>query len=413
MENYKEVFKACDILIPDVNSDIDLGLYPVIACDQHTSEPEYWHAAEKLVGNSVSTLNMIIPEIYLDKAAERAESIHSKMIEYQRDALIELRSSVIFCERTQQDGRVRKGVVCALDLECYDFKNDTTAYVRATEGTVLSRIPARVNVRRNAELELPHVMLLINDPDFSVIEPEFNNTRNMRTVYDTELMLGGGHVKGYLPSAGNAAFFLRRLNSLASKCSENSFSVAVGDGNHSLASAKAWYEELKDNIGEEAAASHPARYALVEIVNIYSEALDFEPIHRIVYGVDSELLRAEARKFISESNTDSIISLEYTESGKKGKLCLPATKTLGVAVLTEFLDLFVKKYPSAEIDYIHGDETLSRLAVCGAVGIYCDPFDKASLFTAVGNDGPLPRKTFSMGNACDKRYYLEARRITY
>ncbi len=413
MNNFNEVFKACDILIPDINSDLDYSIYPVIACDQHTSEPEYWHTAEKIVNGGVSTLNMILPEIYLEKADEKTEMIHKTMAEYQRSELIELRNSIIFCERTQQDGRIRQGVICALDLECYDYAPDSTAYVRATEGTVLSRIPARVNVRRGAELELPHVMLLINDPSRSVIEPEFKNVRNMRTVYDTDLMLGGGHVKGYLPSAGNAAFFLRRLNELASDRTDDRFSVAVGDGNHSLASAKAWYEELKEIIGEDAAASHPARYALVEIVNIYSEALDFEPIHRILYGTDSSLLCEAARKFVSASNSDSTIYLEYTDAGKRGKLPLPGSKTLSVAALTDFLDDFLSKNPSVDVDYIHGGETLSRLSVCGAIGIFCDSFDKESLFKAVGKDGPLPRKTFSMGHAWDKRYYLEARRIVF
>ncbi len=413
MDDFKEVFKACNILIPDINSQLDYSIYPVIACDQHTSEPEYWHAAEALVGNGVSTLNMIIPELYLDKAEEKTNKIHEKMVEYQQSALVELRNSIIFCERTQHDGRIRQGVMCALDLECYDYAPNSAAYVRATEGTVLSRIPARVAVRKGAELELPHVMLLINDPERIIIEPEFKNTRNMRTVYDTDLMLAGGHIKGYLPSAGNAAFFLRRLNELASDCSTDKFSVAVGDGNHSLASAKAWYEELKAQIGEEAAASHPARYALVEIVNIYSDALDFEPIHRIIYGTDSNKLLADAHKFIDSCNCDKTVYLEYTEAEKKGKLPLPGSKTLSVAALTDFLDYFSANNPSVDIDYIHGDETLARLSVCGAIGIYCDRFDKASLFNAVGKDGPLPRKTFSMGHAWDKRYYLEARRIVF
>lgn len=411
MNEFKEVFKACDILIPDINGDVDYGKYPVIACDQHTSEPEYWHAVENIVSDSISTLNMIIPEIYLDKSDSMTPKIHKTMNEYQSSELVEHRNSVIFCERTQKDGRIRRGVVCALDLECYDFLPDSAAHVRATEGTVLSRIPARVAVRRGAELELPHVMLLINDPEYTVIEPQFSNTRNMKPVYDTDLMLDGGHVKGYMPTSGNAAFFLRKLNELASACTADKFNVAVGDGNHSLAAAKTWYEELKEEIGEEAAASHPARYALVEIVNIYSDALDFEPIHRIIYGTDADVLQAEARKFYAKYKCENTIEIDIIDAGKKGKIKLPANKTLGVAVLTDFLDEFVSKHPSSSIDYIHGNDTLARLAVCGAVGIYCDSIDKGVLFNAVGKDGPLPRKTFSMGNACDKRYYLEARRI--
>jgi len=413
MNAYKEIFRSADILIPEDTESADFSVYPVIACDQHTSEPEYWHQAEATVGNRPSTLNMIIPEIYLDDAELRTPAIHANMLDYEADYLYEHHDTVILCERTQRDGRVRQGVICALDLECYDYKEGSTPYVRATEGTVISRIPPRVAVRRGATLELPHVMLLINDPDCTVIEPEFTAKRNMHVVYDTDLMLDGGHITGYEPSKRSSAFFLRRLNELASNASDNSFTVAVGDGNHSLASAKAWYEELKETIGEEEAALHPARYALVEIVNIYSPALDFEPIHRIVYGTDADALCAAARKYISSLGCSDVRCLDIIASGKRGKLPLPGNKTLVVASLTDFLDKLCGENIALSVDYIHGEEALSRLSVCGAVGIFCDKIEKNELFDAVGKDGPLPRKTFSMGHAWDKRYYLEARRIAF
>ncbi|MBQ7011611.1 MAG: DUF1015 family protein [Clostridia bacterium] len=412
MPQYKEIFKAADILLPDRSESFDYYAYPVIACDQHTSEPEYWHETERITNGKISTLNLIIPEIYLDKAEDRLPSVHASMEEYESNALHEYRNTVVFCERTQRDGRIRQGAVCALDLECYDYKEGSTPYVRATEGTVLSRIPARLKVRREALLELPHVMLLINDPDNSVIEPEFSNTRNMRAIYDTDLMQNGGHIKGYIPGSGGA-FFLRRLNELASKCDKQSFSVAVGDGNHSLATAKAMYEELKESIGVEAAADHPARYALVEIVNIYSPALDFEPIHRIVYGIDCETLCNKAREYLKAIDCRDVRYLDVTSSAGRARLPVSAEKELTVAALTDFLDSLCSLEKGIDVDYIHGDEALARLSVCNAVGIYCEKLDKSELFSAVGKDDPLPRKTFSMGHAEDKRYYLEARRIKY
>jgi len=413
MNEYTEIFKSADILLPEFADKNDMAYYPVIACDQHTSEPEYWHSVERETDGKFSTLNMIIPEIYLDRSDSIIPKVHNAMSEYEEELLREYRNTVVFCERTQNDGRVRMGVLCALDLEYYDFSPESKANVRATEGTVLSRIPPRVKVRRDATLELPHVMLLINDPEFTVIEPEFNNKRNMRIVYDTDLMLGGGHVTGYVPNGNSCAFFLRRLNELASKCGTDFFNVAVGDGNHSLATAKTMYEEIKQDYGAEAALEHPARYALVEIVNIYSPALDFEPIHRILYGIDTEALCAEARKYISEIGCTEVKYLDIVASGKHARLPIAGNKTLTVAALTDFLDRLCTARKEINVDYIHGNDTLERLAVCGAVGVYCEKMDKADLFAAVGKDGPLPRKTFSMGHAEDKRYYLEARRIKY
>jgi len=413
MSEFKEIFKVADILLPSDSSGVDFSSYPVIACDQHTGEPEYWHEVEKITDGSPSTLDMIVPEVYLEESEERIHRVHAAMRQYEDTFLREYRNTVVFCERAQADGRIRRGAICALDLECYDYVDGTDAPVRATEGTVLSRIPARVAVRREASLELPHVMLLIDDPDKSIIEPEFTHLKNMRLLYDTDLMLGGGHITGYACENRSASFFLSRLNNLASSGSNGRFAVAVGDGNHSLASAKAWYEELKEIIGAEAASIHPARYALVEIVNIYSSALDFEPIHRIVYGTDIDAIVESSVKYTKSIGAENTFKMDVVSSGRKAQLVLPANRTLSVAALTEFLDLLLSNNSALSVDYIHGDETVARLAVCGAVGIFCDKMDKRSLFDAVAKDGALPRKTFSMGHACDKRYYMEARKITY
>lgn len=410
MSDYREVFKLADILLPTDSLSESFSCYPVIACDQHTSEPEYWRSVSDFVGDKPSTLNMIIPEVYLSEAVKRTPLIHSAMKDYEQNVLTEYRSTMILCERTQADGRVRQGIVCALDLEAYDFTPDTKANVRATEGTVLSRIPARVAVRRGASLELPHVMLLINDPDCSIVEPEFAIKSNLRKVYDTELMLGGGHITGYVPNHRSGSFCMRRLNELASKCGDGYFSVAVGDGNHSLASAKARFEEIKDEYGLEAAMQHPLRYALCEIVNIYSPALDFEPIHRIVYGIEPSEFLKELKAFSSNYEGERYV-LKTVVNGSFGEIDLPRSKALSVAVLTDFLDVLAKEHPTVEIDYIHGDDTLTKLAKNGGIGIFCENMQKSDLFDAVGKDGPLPRKTFSMGHAHDKRYYIEARKI--
>lgn len=410
MSEIKEVFKLADILLPSNSLSEDFSVYPVIACDQHTSEPEYWSEVSRLVGNDPSTLNMMIPEIYLDKADEKTPLIHSAMRNYEDELLTEYRNTMILCERTQADGRIRQGIVCALDLEAYDFAPESKAYVRATEGTVLSRIPARVAVRRGASLELPHVMLLINDPELSVIEPEFTHKHVLRKVYDTDLMLGGGHITGYVPSDRGGAFFMRRLNELANRCGDTFFSVAVGDGNHSLASAKARFEEIKKEYGAEAAMEHPLRYALCEVVNIYSPALDFEPIHRIIYGISRDDFENALFDFNSGYSEEKY-TLKAVTNGKHFNISLPKNKSLSVAVLTDFLDTLADSRKDIEIDYIHGDGTLISLSDNGGIGIFCDKMEKSALFEAVGKDGPLPRKTFSMGHACDKRYYIEARKI--
>lgn len=410
MDGYHEIFRSADILLPEFYREEEFAAYPVIACDQHTGELDFWRETERLTKGKASTLDMILPEIYLGEAEARIPRIHAAMRQYEDTILREHRNTVVFVERTQADGRIRRGVVCALDLEYYDYRQGSTPAVRATEGTVLSRIPARVAVRRGADLELPHVMLLLNDPECTVIEPEFSN-RPMRIVYDTDLMQGGGHIRGMVPDGRGADFFLHRLNALASG-GGGQFTVAVGDGNHSLAAARAWYEELKETIGSESAAVHPARYALVELVNLYSPALDFEPIHRLICGADLDALLAAARHRC-DGIGGPVHLFSAISSGRSAELPIPLSSALPLASLTAFLDDFSAHNSAVTVDYIHGEDTLARLSVCNAVGILCPRMEKETLFPAVAADGALPRKTFSMGNACDKRYYLEARKITY
>lgn len=400
----KRIFTNADIMLPGKKRAVDMSYYPVIACDQHTSEPEYWEETARITENRFTTLDLILPEVYLDRTDEMIPVINGNMIRYRDSVLDEYRDAVILCERTQKDGRIRRGAVVCVDLECYDFSADSRAEVRATEGTVLSRIPPRVRIRREAALEVPHIMLLINDRDFRIMEPEFERGENLRKLYDTDLMQGGGHIRGFLMLDGGAAM-LERLNIAASE----DFFAAVGDGNHSLATAKAYYEELKKTAPDTRICAL-ARYALCEIVNIYDDALDFEPIHRIIRGADIREISEASRRYCAETGVSRPAEREMVSSDGRGTIFLPG-KGYYLAELTSFLDTFVSEHPGASVDYIHDAESVEKLIRAGNVGVFCDSIGKDSFFENIKSFGVYPRKTFSMGNSCDKRYYLEARRI--
>lgn len=417
----KRCFKAADILLPDMTKT-DAKKWAVVACDQFTSEPEYWESAEREVGDAPSTLRLILPEVYLSETESRISKINATMKEYLTGVLIEHKDSMIYVERTQSDGDVRRGVVLAVDLEEYDYKKGANALIRATEATVVERIPPRVAIRRGAAIELPHVMMLIDDPDFSVIEPLTG--KDGKVAYDTELMLGGGHIKGRFLSCEEKRSISAALDNLispekmAERYGEEDLApllFAVGDGNHSLASAKAAYEEIKTKIGADAASTHPARYALVEVVNVHDASLKFEPIYRVMFGVDPTDVLAELKKYASAlDGSASAQSMRYVSAEVEGTLTVDApVRQLTVGTLQDFIDEYIKSHDGAEVDYIHGinsTETLARRE--GAIGFIFDGMGKADLFKTVIFDGALPRKTFSMGHAEDKRYYLEARKIT-
>ncbi len=417
-------FFPADILLPQVS---EMEKWPVVACDQFTSQPEYWENAEKIVGDAPSALRLMLPEAYLNSAEvnRRIAGINASMEGYLADGVFKtLPDSLIYLERTRSDDRVRHGLIGCIDLEQYDFTPGSGALIRATEGTVLERIPPRVRVREHAPLELPHVMLLIDDPNGTVIEPLAGETGRMETLYDTELMLGGGHVKGWRLTDEQMSRAAAALNALKSPevMAEKYGMVgaapllfAVGDGNHSLATAKACYEKLKKETPEAQWASLPARYALVEVVNLHDDALTFEPIHRVLFHVDGQDLWAAFRAFYPAAHTGVGMghTVEVCGQGLDGAWTVPAPSAqLAVGTLQAFLDDYCKRRPEVEIDYIHGDDVARKLgSQPGNLGFLLPPMGKDQLFRTVMTDGVLPRKTFSMGEAQDKRYYLEARKI--
>lgn len=413
-------FHNADILIP--NESIDMSKWAVIACDQYTSEPEYWETTENNVAESPSALNLILPEIYLENedVAEKIENIHSAMDKYITDSIFtEYRNAMIYVERIQSNGIVRKGLIGAIDLEEYDFSKGSTSQVRATEATVIERIPPRIKVRQGASLELPHIMILIDDPDNTVIESADKSA--MTKIYDTELMQNGGSITGYLVPEQEQERIDKALSALANPDTFNKkydltdspvLLYAMGDGNHSLATAKEFYEQLKKANPDKDFSNHPARYALAEIVNLHSDALKFEAIYRLVYDVDCDKLIAGLKKSLSLSNETAEQWIEIVCNGESNKLYIHnSSSNLSVGSLQNFLDGYIKEN-SGKIDYIHGIENVTSLAEKhNGIAFILPDMDKSQLFPTVIKDGALPRKTFSMGHADDKRFYIESRKI--
>lgn len=414
-------YKTADILLPDF-SKVNAYKWAVIACDQFTSEPNYWEKVKNEVLSSPSTLNVTLPEVYLGDAENLIPKINKTMKDYLNGVLQPIKDTAIFVERTQSDGSIRRGVVMSVDLECYDYHKGATSLIRATEATVEERIPPRVAIRRNAEIELPHVMLLIDDPEKIAIEP-LEKTCTGKVVYDTDLMLGGGHIKGTIMSKENIENFSNALDSLItcekieSRYGDKNLTpllFAVGDGNHSLATAKASYEEIKSKIGTEKALSHPSRYALVEIVNIHDNSLKFEPIYRVMFNVNPQNVLCELEKYCEKLNgnaNEQIIDCYYGETKKTITIKKPNLQ-LTVATLQNFIDDYLAKNKDAIVDYIHGEKSVEELSKKeNSIGFIFSGMQKSELFKTVMFDGALPRKTFSMGHAEDKRYYLECRKI--
>ena len=399
MDN-KCCFSPADILLPKK----DFEKWSVIACDQYTSEPEYWKSAEKTVGNSASALHVILPEAYLDdKTPEKIEKINATMTEYiNSDILNSHKNSVIYIERVQSDGKIRHGIIGKIDLAQYDYHKGSDAAIRATEETVLERIPPRVRIRENAPLELPHVMLLIDDPEKTVIEPITAQKSDFEALYNFDLMLNAGHISGWKLSDAAAQEVISALCELESK--NDGLLFCVGDGNHSLASAKACYEKNPNEKN---------RYALVEFVNIHDAALEFEPIYRVVFGVNPDtLINAFVDACGGNYCGDDAQKFVCVIGNEKREISVKPTSKLCVGTLQAFLDNYIKDHSDVTIDYIHGIESVEKLCKAeNTVGFLFDGMRKDELFPAVFNDGSLPRKTFSMGHADDKRFYLEARII--
>lgn len=408
-------FKAADILIP---SNVEMEKWSVVACDQYTSEPEYWRETERTVGDAPSALRLILPEVYLESSDvdERINEIHRSMEKYLSDGIFkEYKNAMIYVERTTSDG-VRAGVVGAIDLEEYDYRKGSKSSVRATEATVVERIPPRIKVRTGAPLELPHIMILIDDAKRTVIEKIGEKKAKLEKLYDFELMQGGGHIAGYLLGESEINEITAALDALGDPGEFNAryglsgepvMLYAMGDGNHSLATAKEYYERVKKENPNSA-----ARYALAEIVNLHSDALRFEAIHRIVTGVDVGKLLSELKVSLGASENGDGQSFTVINNGSEDKLFITRpTLNLTVGSLQQFLDAYIKEN-GGKIDYIHGADVVRRLSEASdSVGFLLPDMSKEELFPTVIKDGALPRKTFSMGHAQDKRFYTEARRI--
>ena len=418
----KRLFYPADIYLPDLEGEKGTK-WACVACDQYTSEREYWRAARAYVDGTPSTLDMMLPEAYLDMENVAIPQINGRMKEYLENGVLEChKNSMIYLERVQSDGKVRRGIVGAVDLEEYNYNKGSTTITRATEGTVLERIPPRVAIRRGAAIEMPHIMILIDDKDRTVVEPIAAKAESYKKAYDFDLMAKSGHVTGYYVDEGDFDKINEALNNLcADGVMQEKYGVdapallfAIGDGNHSLASAKALYEEIKAEIGAEAAANHPARYALCEIVNLHDEALEFEPIYRVAFGVDRAEFVKGLEAYLDSCNGDGEAQSFELVIGEESKIvkCENPTAQLPVGTLQTFLDEYVKSHEGVVIDYIHGIESTKTLSKKeNAVGMLFDGMSKDMLFKTVICDGALPRKTFSMGHAADKRFYIECRKI--
>ena len=416
------VFKAADILIPQ---NVDFTKWSVVACDQYTSEPEYWEDVKNIVGGNPSTLNIIYPEVYLEEenSENRIKNINETMQRYLDDGLfLETLDSIIYTERTQSDGRTRKGIIGMLDLDEYDFSKGSQSMIRATEGTIIERIPPRQRVRRGAPLELPHIIMLIDDRTKSIIEPLAEKTERFEKLYDFDLMKNGGHLKGYLVDEVVKQEILGEIEKLGDKAAfEEKYNVkdkgvlmfAAGDGNHSLATAKSCWEEIKKTLSDKEKENHPARFALVEVMNIHDDALEFEPIQRVIFDVDGEKLLEAFKAYYETSDTDNGGQrVDYVVNGREGSVYIKnPSSNLPVGSLQNFLDKYLAEN-GGRIDYIHGNDVVRSLAKePNTIGFMVDAMEKNDLFLTVIKDGSLPRKTFSMGEAQDKRFYLECKKI--
>lgn len=400
------VVHGADILLPAQNAE----KWAVVAVDQYTSEPEYWAEVENIVGAAPSALHVTLPEVYLCESNARIPRMQKNMRAYLESGMLEekVHAGYILVERSTETG-LRLGLMACLDLEAYDYAPGSKSLIRATEGTVIERVPPRVKIRRGAALELPHVLMLLDDPAQSVIEPLYAQRAELECLYDFDLMQGSGHLRGWKVDGAAAARLECALDALYADCGD--LFLAVGDGNHSLAAARAYWLEIRAQLPESERKNHPARYALAEIENLHCPAIQFEPIHRLVTGIDPDALIADYEAMLRAHGLETRPGRELTliSSGRETGYGFDDHP---LRLLQSFLDEWLKAHPEAKIDYIHGDETLRRLAKRpDALGIMPCGFAKDELFPYIRQWGVLPRKTFSMGHAHEKRFYMEARRI--
>ena len=417
----------------------DLNKWAVIACDQFTSQPEYWNDVEAIVGDAPSTLNLTFPEVYLEQAGgdARIQNVQTTMREYMDQGILQPHDGLVYVERMVA-GKTRKGIVLCLDLEAYDYNKGSSSLIRATEGTIVDRLPPRIKIREGAALELPHILVLIDDPNRTVIEPLGAAKSSLETLYDFDLMLESGHLAGY---AVNDELENKVIEALRGLANPETFAAkygiskdqpvllfAMGDGNHSLATAKAIWEKMKPQVGMD----HPARYALVEIENVHDEGLDFEPIHRVLFGLKKDLF-AELEKTFGANLTykpmaraEEMVKVVDSAKGDRQVIGLVGggrefgvieianpSSNLPVGTIQPFIDTFLKEGGAEKVDYVHGEDVTVKLgSQPNNAGFYLPGMNKSELFKTVILDGALPRKTFSMGEAREKRFYMEARKIS-
>lgn len=429
----QKLFVPADILLP--KKKYDMAKFSVVACDQYTSQREVWEEAKSITAGRLSALDMIFPEVYLNDGEEafvsRIASINKAMEDAAKADVFDVyEKSYFYIERTQRNGAVRRGLIGMVDLEGYDFAHsptdDVQTPIRATEGTVLSRIPPRVRIRENAPLELPHVMILADDPQKCCIEKIGEHKEKMQQVYDFELMQQSGHLSGWMVNKEDHALIDALIEKLSDEAAfeeryglkpdsgKKPLVLAVGDGNHSLATARQCWDNIKSKLGEAEYENHPARYALVELCNLHDDALVFEPIHRIVFGVDAHKLLAEMEKECGLSYDEGAKGqkLWAVVNGKEKAVTLTKPSAqLTVGSLQNFLDAYCREN-GGEVDYIHGADVVKELSAReDSVGFLLSGMEKGELYPTVIFDKALPRKTFSMGDAWDKRFYCEARKI--
>ena len=410
--------RPAQILLPAAG--VKPETWACIACDQYTSEPEYWEKAFAVAGDAPSAIRLILPEYNLKNSESLIPQIHRTMADYLAQGLLTpaVNPGFILCERTIASG-TRLGLVCAVDLEQYSFEKGSLPLIRPTEQTITDRLPPRLKIRRGAPVELTHIMILIDDPDRTVLEPLQAAKASLRKVYDFDLMMNGGHLAGWaVDSAEALAQVDQSLNALMDTKGENPLLIAVGDGNHSLATAKAYWNEIRESLTEAERENHPARYALCEIVNIHDEALLFEPIYRIVTGTTRAAVMADWKAYaeakgmsLAAEGSDHRFTV-VSADGEETVAVLNPEGAIPCETIQKFLDSFLSRHPEAGIDFIHGEGSLRALAAKPeTVGFLLPDIDKHSFFKDVEKLGVLPRKTFSMGEADEKRFYMEAKRI--
>lgn len=427
--NKTPCFSPAHILLP--SEQIPVGQWGCVACDQFTSDRSYWEKAAQAAAGGPSTLDLILPEVYLeeDDVDARISAIHAAMDDYTRNVLTRAVDGFIYVERTEQSGRVRQGLVGRIDLEAYSYAEGAVPAIRPSEHTVESRIPPRMAVRRGARLETPHIMMLADDPGCTLIEPIGEKKEQLRKVYEGDLMLNGGHIAGWaVEDPALLAQIDSALNALGSQEAFDArypqakggapLTLAVGDGNHSLASAKACWEELKKTLTPEQQLTHPARWCLAEVCNVHSPAIEIEPIHRVLFNVDCGVVLLALIAW-SDSHAAGICfgdakQQSFTLAGPHVANVLSfehPVAPLTVGTIDAFIEYFMAHHIEARVDYVHDEPAVRTLCRQGGVAFLMPPFEKSDLFKGIVMGGVLPRKTFSMGHAEEKRYYMECRNI--